>query len=281
MPPLIEEEDGKTVTHSKSEDQCNCLARKLLLVPTDSDNKATAPLLPFVPTKFCLTPQLSRADVQKLLRNMLRLRATVKGGVLNMLVKICQDVLAPDLTEFCKICLVSSLTTELTFNRPVNACFRLSYHPTLFKTATTIVLRKPSGPYSIPKNWRPIALLCPIGKLFESAITKAFTSIAEENDMIPSQQMAFTGRTTTTALVYIKEIIRAAWSVGKVASLLSLDMSGAFNRVNRARLLEILHEKGVPEPLIVLIQSFLSYRTTTIKIPGTTSHPYAVNNGIP
>jgi hypothetical protein len=131
------------------------------------------------------------------------------------------------------------------------------------------------------KNWRPIALLCPIGKLFEKSLTKVLTQIALEHNLIPPEQMAFSGRTTTSALLYIKGIIRAAWATGKVATLLSLDISGAFNRVDRARLLAILHEKGIPKNLIVLVQSFLSQRTTTIKIPGFTSRPYAVNSGIP
>jgi hypothetical protein len=117
--------------------------------------------------------------------------------------------------------------------------------------------------------------------LFESAITKTLTKIAVEQGLIPPQQMAFTGRNTTTALLYIETIVRAAWSAGKVATLLSLDMSGAFNRVDHTLLLKVLHNKGIPKPLIILIQSFLSSRSTTIKIPGSTSRSYIVNTGIP
>jgi hypothetical protein len=100
--------------------------------------------------------------------------------------------------------------------------------------------------------------------------------------MIPPEQMAFKGRTTTDALLYVETIIRAAWANGRVVTLLSLDMTKAFDRVKRARLLEILHQRGVPASLIVLIRSFLSDRTTTIRMPGqSSSRSYSVNIGIP
>ncbi|KAG9194133.1 hypothetical protein G6011_04168 [Alternaria panax] len=168
----------------------------------------------------------------------------------NTLLKICRKVLVP------------------LFLRFFNACLKHCHHPHRFKHATTVVLRKPKGPYWDPKNWRPIALLYSIGRLFEAAIVKMLTEIAVKQNMIPPEQMAFAGRTTSDALLYVETIIRAAWANGRIVTLLSLDMSKAFDRVNRTRPLQILHRKGVPPGLIVLIRSFLPDRTTTIRMPG-------------
>ena len=100
-------------------------------------------------------------------------------------------------------------------------------------------------------------------------------------NLVPATQMAFKGRTTTTAVLYIESIIRTAWANGKVVSALSLDMSGAYNRLNRQKLLELLHQKHIPPGLVKMICSYLSLRRTTIKIPGYISDNYYVDRGVP
>jgi hypothetical protein len=93
--------------------------------------------------------------------------------------------------------------------------------------------------------------------------------------------MGFAGRTTSTALIYIMDIVRKAWMHNKEASMLSLDMTGAYNNVDRSILLKNMQDRGVPEWLTGFTWSFLSNRTTTIRIPGYTSEPFEVSTGIP
>ncbi|PZC92379.1 reverse transcriptase [Pyrenophora tritici-repentis] len=239
--------------------------------PKDSNVKHTnvdakIPDLPFNcdPEDLPTCDQITLNQVDQLIRDIPKVRSIVDGGIPNALLKLCREGIVPYL------------------HRLFNACFRHCYHPAHFKHATTCILRKPSGPYNLPKNWRPIALLCSIGKMFESVICKMLTAIAIKHNMIPETQMAFAGRTTGDALLYAETIIHAAWFKRKMVTLLGLDMSKAYDRVNRTRLLQILHEKSVPKGLIVLIRSFLSDRTTTIRMPGRSSkRRYAVNLGIP
>lgn len=56
--------------------------------------------------------------------------------------------------------------------RLFNACLFHGYHPKSFKESITVVLKKPKedADFTIPKNWRPIALLSTIGKALEAVI---------------------------------------------------------------------------------------------------------------
>jgi len=265
MPPVVDPKDSN-ILHTDVDAKSDCLAEAILLVPTEQAEQRTVPDLPFDcdPDDLPTCDQITLEQVNQLIRDLPRVKSVVDGGIPNGLLKLCREAIVPYL------------------HRLFNACLKHCYHPSRFKHATTCILRKPSGPYNLPKNWRPIALLCSIGKLFESAICKMLTAVAIEHNMIPETQMAFAGRTTADALLYVETIIRAAWFKRRMVTLLSLDMSKAYDRVNRTRLLQILRERGVPKGLIVLIRSFLSDRTTTIRMAGKSSkRQYAVNIGIP
>ncbi|PNP81273.1 hypothetical protein FNYG_05305 [Fusarium nygamai] len=56
---------------------------------------------------------------------------------------------------------------------------------------------------------------------------------------------------------------------------------GAYDRVDREKLLEILIDFGTPEWLVEFVASFLSNRSTVVKLPGLTSKRYWINIGIP
>ncbi|CAE7033039.1 RVT 1 multi-domain protein [Pyrenophora teres f. teres] len=265
MPPVIDPKDPN-IKHTNVDAKSDCLAEAILLVPTDQVEQRTVPDLPFDcdPDDLPACDQITLDQIDQLIREIPGVKSIVDGGIPNALLKLCREAIVPYL------------------HRLFNACLKHCYHPARFKHATTCILRKPLGPYNLPKNWRPIALLCSIGKMFESVICKMLTAIAIKHNMIPETQMAFAGRTTGDALLYVETVIRAAWFKRRMVTLLGLDMSKAYDRVNRTRLLQILYEKGVPKGLIVLIRSFLSDRTTTIRMPGKSSkRRYAVNLGIP
>lgn len=52
-----------------------------------------------------------------------------------------------------------------------NRCLQLGHHPTCFREATTVALQKPAkADYTVPKAWRPIALLNTLGKGLEAIV---------------------------------------------------------------------------------------------------------------
>jgi len=125
----------------------------------------------------------------------------------------------------------------------INASWRLEYHPRRFRQARTIVLRKPEkDDYSAPSAYRPIALLSTIGKVIESLAAHRLQDLAEQHNLIPNVQMGNRPNMSTDAAVdLLVEQIHTVWeSREHLASVLSLDISGAFDTVNHIRLLDNL-----------------------------------------
>lgn len=147
-----------------------------------------------------------------------------------------------------------------------SACLFKGYHPQKFKELITIVLRKPQKlRYDLPKAYRPIALLKTMGKLLQKMVANRISKAAEEHNLLPSEQMgARPNRSTISAVELLSDQIHTIWGNDKkrVASLLSLDISGAFDNVSHQRLLHNLRQKRIPMWIIEFVKSFLEERTT-------------------
>ena len=112
-------------------------------------------------------------------------------------------------------------------------------------------MRKPGKDKDYTKvgSYRPIALLESLGKALERIIASRLTTLAENYNLLPKFQMsARTKRDTITALDLLTEQIHTIWNCGNqwVASMLCLDMAGAFDNASHPRLLHILRRLGIP-----------------------------------
>ena len=147
-----------------------------------------------------------------------------------------------------------------------------------------MVLRKPGKDnYTTPKAYRPIALLNTIGKIMDSIIAKRLSYLAEAFGLLPDTHMGGRKlRSTEHALHHILDKIYEAWNCGeKVASLLLLDVSGAFDNVSHKRLLHNLRKRRIDEKIVRWIASALQERYTTIIVDGFKSVRYKLTTGIP
>ena len=122
---------------------------------------------------------------------------------------------------------------------------------------TTVVLRKEGkADYSIPGSYRPIALENTLSKILEKVIADRMADTAEEHALLPQSQMgARKNRSTLSALTLLAATIKSAWAMRRdfVVSMLSLDISGAYDNVPHERLLYILRAKGFPEWIIQFV----------------------------
>ena len=111
--------------------------------------------------------------------------------------------------------------------------WKLEYFPEKFKSAKTVCLRKPGKEtYNQAKAWCSIALLNTTGKLIEAITAARLSKVAEEASLLPEIQMGFRkGRSTESALFLLTSQVEKLWKEGIVACLLSLDISGVYNRV--------------------------------------------------
>ena len=166
------------------------------------------------------------------------------------------------------------------------ACISCGYHPLAFKKARTVALRKQGGERDYRKvgSYRPVALLESLGKALERIVADRLSSLAEEHSLLPKFQMGERPkRDTITALDLLIEQIHTVWNSGSqwVATMLCLDITGAYNFASYPRLLHILRRLRIPTWIVGWVESFLQNRFSTIRIASEESELRPVQNGIP
>jgi hypothetical protein len=146
----------------------------------------------------------------------------------------------------------------------LNLCLDTGYHP--WKTTTIVMINKPQKPdYTIPKAYRPIALLECTSKLLEKIIAKRINNDIEQHDLLPMTQ--FGSRPKHNAIDTVASLvhkIQGTVATSHAGALLLFDISGFFDNVNPSRATEILWNKGFPPSVCTWTLSFLTGRTAAI-----------------
>lgn len=238
------------------------------LWPSTDDREATPlgqPRLDPQREQYPCPQELRNGEVGQLISKLKFGKAFGIDEVANNLLKWTKDIVEPYL------------------ERLFRACIALSHEPDSFKTAKTIILRKPDkDDYTKPNAWRPIALLSSLGKMLEAIVAHRLRDLNAEFHILPAKQFGVAGRCTSKALRNMLDPVYRAWCRDLEATLLSLDIKGAYDRVAREKLLDTLMEKKIPDWIIKFVWSFLSNRSTTLDMPGhPTQGPFFVNVGIP
>ena len=153
------------------------------------------------------------------------------------------------------------------------ASLRTGAIPQAWRQAKIIPLRKPDKPdYTIAKAYRPISLLPTLAKVLESVVAERLSYLAETHSLLPKNQFGARKRhSTVQALSLLQEKIYDAWRDGKVLSLVSFDVKGAYNGVDRNVLLGRLRCRQVPEVVVRWVESFCSNRQACVVVNGETS----------
>ena len=145
--------------------------------------------------------------------------------------------------------------------------------PSQWRHAKIVPLKKPGKDnYTVAKSWRPISLLATLGKVLESVIAERISHAVETYGLLPTNHFgARKQRSAEQALVLLQEQIYAAWRGRRIFSLISFDVKGAYNGVCKARLIQRMKARGIPEKLLRWVEAFCSERTAAIQINGRSS----------
>lgn len=183
------------------------------------------------------------------------------------------DKISPILLKNCAVSLSFPLLN--VFNQSLST----GIFPTRWKTSYITPIFK-SGSRSNVENYRGVAILPTIGKLFEAIVTTVLTG--KFNSIISKKQHGFMKRrSTTTNLV---EFVSHATSVIESKHQLDViytDFQKAFDRVKHSILLCKLNKMGVHSSLLAWISSYLSGRSQFVKLANWTSRTFNVTSGVP
>ncbi|KJZ69369.1 hypothetical protein HIM_11230 [Hirsutella minnesotensis 3608] len=154
-----------------------------------------------------------------------------------------------------------------------DASLRDGVVPRQWKNAKIVPLKKPhKDDYTVAKAWRPISLLSTLGKILEAVVAERISYAVETYGLLPANHFgARKRRSAEQALLLLQEQVYKAWRNHKVLSLISFDVTGAYNGVCKERLLERMKARGIPAELVRWIDAFCSERTASLVVNGFTS----------
>jgi hypothetical protein len=112
--------------------------------------------------------------------------------------------------------------------------------------------------YSLPKCYRPIALLECLGKLLEKVIARHLTFDITSLSLVPPNQFGtcLHSSTADTGLC-LAHNVETALVLGSICGTLLFDIQGFFDNVNHAQLVALVQALGFPVEIYKWI-SFLS-----------------------
>ena len=205
----------------------------------------------------------TRVQIKKAAGRLSAYKAPGPDGIPNVVLKKSMDVIADHLYYIFR------------------AIFELEVYPDEWRESITVVLRKPGKPsYEEPKAYRPIALLNTMGKLLSSLVADDLSHFSETRGVFPNNQ--FGGRpqrSTSDSMLLLTHTIREKWRQKKVASVLFLDVQGAFPNVVKEVLLHNMRQHAVPSKYIRLTELVLSGRKTRLSFNDYLLEHIAIKNG--
>ena len=98
---------------------------------------------------------------------------------------------------------------------------------------------KPGKDSSIPKNYRPISLLCHTYKLYERMILNRIAPAIEQH-LIKEQAGFRSGKSCTSQLLNLTQNIEDGYEEGMITGTAFVDLSAAYDTVNHRLLIQKL-----------------------------------------
>ena len=132
------------------------------------------------------------------------------------------------------------------------------------------------------KNYRPIAILSPLGKIIEKAVFEQIYQYFTVNKIFHPNLHGFRkNRSTQTALIQMHDRWVKSADKGQVTGVVLLDLSAAFDLVDHGILLKKLEIYGLDHSFIEWTQSYLTARTQSVWVDHCFSPLLETTVGVP
>jgi hypothetical protein len=174
---------------------------------------------------------------------------------------------------------VFGLLLSISISHLANRSFATGQLPSSLKFGlVTPLLKKPGLDMADYKNFRPITNLTTISKLIKRLVLVRIKShIVSSPNFCPLQSAYRSSHSTETALVKVVDDILCEIDCGSAVSLVSLDISAAFDTICHNTILQRLeHEFGIVGMSLQWFQSYLSDRTFSVRVGSTSCRPVQV-----
>lgn len=162
-----------------------------------------------------------------------------------------------------------------------NLLFKIGYFPSSWVRVIISPLYKGKGCKGDPANYRGIALMPVIGKIFASILNDRLMRWANEKCLIDDRQAGFRpGYSTIDNVFVLDTVITQARLKSKTLYLVFFDLKSCFDKVNREALLFKLTSMGTTKKMVRILRSFFSSGSFVVKSCDKISDSVEYTNGL-
>ena len=173
----------------------------------------------------------------------------------------------------------NALTYLLT---AINELFTSHTFPARWRESIIIPIPKPNKDKQHPKSYRPISLTSCASKIVERMVNTRLKHYLETHDLLDPHQCGFRrGRSTTDNIMRLITDIRTGFHRRQTTVAAFLDISAAFDRVQKPAIIYKLHKLGLRGHLVNFITNFLTDRTFRVRCGTTYSPTTPQEQGLP
>ena len=152
--------------------------------------------------------------------------------------------------------------------------------PTVWRTACMVPIPKPGGTSPDPADWRGIALQCHLKKTFELSIRSMLRK--KKWTAVHQLQLGFQDNTGAPDAVYVAdELLSHYRRIGLPLTTVLLDIRKAYDRVPRALVWRKLSKRGVPAPVLGVLQELMDETMVCVNLDGRLSEAVKAEVGVP
>lgn len=236
------------------------MANKIPSFPNDNINKFKTLKRPN--STFFLTP-ISQTEIFDIINSLKNNTACGNDHINAFTLKKINHIISPVLAEIFNLCII------------------LGVYPDKLKVAKVTPIHK-SGSTSSFNNYRPISVLSAINKVFEKLLFNRLTTFLNSNNFFCHQQYGFRERSSTfNAVVDLVNKIQHDLDNRDDVLGLFLDLSKAFDTVDRRILFEKLKFAGIHGVALDLFKSYLTNRSQFVCFNGISSLMNLIDVGVP
>ena len=147
---------------------------------------------------------------------------------------------------------------DIALTRIYNAIYDMGIWPKSFKETVSVVIPKPKKDnYSVPKAYRPIALLKMLGKLFTKTIAKRLQYDGIAHGLFHKGQFGSIQKHSTTDVgIVLMDMISKARDRGLFTTVLVVDIVQFFLSIQHDVMVKLLIKQGFSDKTANLIGSF-------------------------
>ncbi|MBW0468336.1 hypothetical protein O181_008051 [Austropuccinia psidii MF-1] len=210
-------------------------------------------------------PPIIEEEIRTEIDKLPRKKAAGPDKIPKKHIKIAHNILFPDLLTL------------------FNSCLTIHHFPPLWKQELTVIIKKASKEdYTDPNEYQPIALLNTLGKLFEKIINNQITCRAEQTKILhPGHIGRQPGKGINDPFTILSTWIHQKGRDKRVVVEAFLDVKSAYPMVYSKILIHTLQEKQCPTYRCLIIDSFLTNRTTKLHPDKYISQEFPIPNGLP